>query len=175
MGKPTPETGGGASQNQGLSEFKVLPEQKGVGPRVQKPEEPKQQPADSRWESYDRFFRRGPMKPAVFEGLPSTRPSRQSKDEDNQPKPLNYSHEPVDVHTVQLQEEGRLRPDRRRPKEIFRVFYGKPPEGEVPGDASKYLSDPHFRGFAEPMRPAVIGGHVRPNPERKPNGNHPKP
>jgi hypothetical protein len=87
MGRPTPETGGGAPHNQGLSEFKVLPEQKGAGPRVQKHGEPKQQPADSRWESYDRFFRKGPMRPAVFEGLPSSRPSRQSKDEDYQPEP----------------------------------------------------------------------------------------
>jgi hypothetical protein len=46
MGTPTSETGGGSFQNQGLSEFKALPEQKVVGPRVQKPEEPKQQPAD---------------------------------------------------------------------------------------------------------------------------------
>jgi hypothetical protein len=87
MGRPTPETGGGTPQNHGLSEFKPLAKERGVGWAVKKPEEPKQQPTDSRWESYDRFFRKGPMRPAVFEGLPRTRSSRQSKDEDNQPKP----------------------------------------------------------------------------------------
>jgi hypothetical protein len=85
----------------------------------------------------------------------------------------NQDHE----HFKTLKEEGRLRPDRRRPKEIFRVFYGKPPEGEVPGDASKYLSDPHFSGFAKRgrMRPAVYGGHERPSRERKSEGNQPTP
>jgi DNA-binding XRE family transcriptional regulator len=52
MGRPTPETGGGTPQNQGLSEFKVLPEQKGVGPHVQKPEEPKQQQNNAEIEVY---------------------------------------------------------------------------------------------------------------------------
>jgi hypothetical protein len=84
MGKPTPETGGGTPHNHGLSEFKPLSKERRVGWGVKKAEEPKQQPADSRWESYDRFFRKGPMHPAVFEGLPPTRPSRQSKDKDNQ-------------------------------------------------------------------------------------------
>jgi hypothetical protein len=39
-----PETRGDKPQNHGLSDFKVVPEQRGVGPRVQKPEESKQQP-----------------------------------------------------------------------------------------------------------------------------------
>jgi hypothetical protein len=170
MGRPTPETGGGASQNQGLSEFKSLSKERGVGWGVKKSEQPKQQPSDPNREAFERFLRSTPMRPAVFEGLPSSRPNRQIKDEDNRPKPLNYSHEPVDVHTAQLQKEGRLRPEGRNSKEIFRVFYGKPPEGEVPGDASKYLSDPHFSGFVRRgrMRPAVYGGHVHPNKEPKP-------
>jgi hypothetical protein len=46
MGRPTPETGGGAPQNQGLSEFKVLRDRQGLGPRIPKPDEPKQQPSD---------------------------------------------------------------------------------------------------------------------------------
>jgi hypothetical protein len=173
MGRPTPETGGGKPHHQDHEHFTALKEQGQFDSGDKKLIKPTQQPADPRWESYDRFFRKGPMRPAVFGG--HARPSRDRKAEDNHLKPLNYSDEPVDVHTAQLQKEGRLRPDRRKPKEIFRVFYGKPPEGEVPGDASTYLSDPNFRGFAEPMRPAVFGGHVRPNPERKPKGNHPKP
>jgi hypothetical protein len=39
MGRPRPETGGGTPHNQGLSEFKVLRDRQGVGPRVQKPVE----------------------------------------------------------------------------------------------------------------------------------------
>jgi hypothetical protein len=85
MGRPTPETGGGGPQNQGLSEFKVLPEQKGIGPRVQKPEEPNQQPADPNREAFERFLRSTPMRPAVFGG--HRRPSRERKAEDNHPKP----------------------------------------------------------------------------------------
>jgi hypothetical protein len=46
MATRSPE-GGDKPHNQRLSEFKVLPEQKGVGPRVQKPEEPKQQLSDA--------------------------------------------------------------------------------------------------------------------------------
>jgi hypothetical protein len=173
MGRTTPETGGGTPQNQSLSEFKPLSQERRVGWGVKKPEEPKQQPADSRWESYDRFFKKGPMRPAVLEGIPP----RRRNDKGAQPKPLNYSHEPVAIHTAQLQKEGRLRPNTTEPKEIFRVFYGKPPEGEVPGDASKYLSDPHFSGFARrgPMRPAVFGGHVRPNHQRKDEDSQAKP
>jgi hypothetical protein len=83
MGRPTPETGGGASQNQGLSEFKPLSKEKGVGWGVKKPEEPKQQPSDPNREAFERFFRRGPMRPAVFEGIP---PRRQIV-EGNQPTP----------------------------------------------------------------------------------------
>jgi hypothetical protein len=58
MGRPTPETGGGTPQNQGFSEFKVLPEQKGVGPRVQKPEVPKQQAPDRNLEAIERMLRK---------------------------------------------------------------------------------------------------------------------
>jgi hypothetical protein len=91
----------------------------------------------------------------------------------DQGTPHTQDHE----HFKTLKEEGSLRPSSKNPKEIFRVFYGKPPEGEVPGDASKYLSDPHFRGFARRgrMRPAVYGGHVPPSRQRKDKDNQPKP
>jgi hypothetical protein len=47
--------GGDKPGNQGLSSFKVLREQHGVGPRVQKTDEPKQQPADADRTLYERF------------------------------------------------------------------------------------------------------------------------
>jgi hypothetical protein len=74
-----------SAESGGYSDFKVLPEQKGVGPRAQKPGEPKQQPADSRWESYDRFFRKGPMRPAGFRG--HERLSRRRSEDNTQDKP----------------------------------------------------------------------------------------
>jgi hypothetical protein len=85
----------------------------------------------------------------------------------DQGTPHNQDHE----HFKALKEDGRLRPNSAKPKEIFRVFYGKPPAGEVPGDASTYLSDPHFSGFARRgrLRPAVFGGHERPSQHTKPN------
>src|SRR5918999_539105 len=55
MSRPTPETGGGTPQNHGLSEFKVVPERQGVGPRMPKPEVPKQQPATPDRTLYERF------------------------------------------------------------------------------------------------------------------------
>jgi hypothetical protein len=42
----TPEARGDKPQNHGLSDFKVLPEQRGVGPRAKKSEELKQQPSN---------------------------------------------------------------------------------------------------------------------------------
>ena len=85
MGRPTPETGGGTPQNQGLSEFKPLSKERGVGWGVKKPEEPKQQPVDPNREAFERFLRRGPMRPAVFRG--HERISRRPSDENTQPKP----------------------------------------------------------------------------------------
>jgi hypothetical protein len=85
MGRPTPETGGGTPQNQGLSEFKPLAKEREVGWGVKKQEEPKQQLSDPQWESYDRFFRKGPMRPAVFRG--HERLSRRRSDDNTQPKP----------------------------------------------------------------------------------------
>jgi hypothetical protein len=90
MGRPTPETGGGASQNQGLSEFKPLAKERGVGWGVKKPEEPKQQPADPNREAFERFLRSTPMRPAVFRGHErlSSRPSDQrGKTEPSKPNP----------------------------------------------------------------------------------------
>jgi hypothetical protein len=130
MGRPTPETRGGTPQNQGLSEFKPLAKERGVGWGVKKPEEPKQQPADPRWESYDRFFRKGPMRPAVLEGLPSSRPSRQSKDEVSEKRPLsqkpgeqNGEAEPREPNSTEQQSnssETTPKPRlRRRPRSIY--------------------------------------------------------
>jgi hypothetical protein len=93
MGRPTPETGGSTPNNGGLSEFKVLSEQKGVGPRAQKPIEANQQPADPNREAFERFLRSTPMRPAVIEGLPSSRPSRRHNGEGNQPTPQKPSEE----------------------------------------------------------------------------------
>jgi hypothetical protein len=56
MSTRTPE-GGDKPSNQGLSDFKVLPEQKGVGPRVQKSEEPKQQASTPDLSLSERFQR----------------------------------------------------------------------------------------------------------------------
>jgi hypothetical protein len=97
MGRPTPETGGGTPQNQGLGEFKRLSKERGVSWSVKKPEEPKQQPADSQWESYDRFFRNGPMRPAVLEGVS---PRRQNG-EGNQPTPQKPSEQQGDAEQFQ--------------------------------------------------------------------------
>jgi hypothetical protein len=44
--------GGDKPGNQVLSDFKILREQRGVGPRTQKPEEPKQQLSDADLEVY---------------------------------------------------------------------------------------------------------------------------
>ena len=85
MGRPTPEAGGGTLQNQGLSEFRQLAKEREVGWSVKKQEEAKQQPADSRWESYDRFFRSVPMRSAMFRG--HERLSRRPSDDNTQPKP----------------------------------------------------------------------------------------
>jgi hypothetical protein len=76
---------GDKPHNHGLSEFKPLSTDRGVGWGVKKPEEPKQQPSDSQWESYDRFFRNGPMRPAVFRG--HERLSRRPSDDNTQHKP----------------------------------------------------------------------------------------
>jgi hypothetical protein len=84
MGRPTPETGGGAPQHQGLSEFKPLARERRAGWGVKKPEEPKQQPSDPNREAFERFLRSTPMRPAVFGG--HVRPSRERKAEDNHPK-----------------------------------------------------------------------------------------
>jgi hypothetical protein len=82
MGRPTPETGGGTPQNQGLSEFNPLSQERRVGWGVKKLEEPKEQPADPNREAFERFLRSTPMRPAVLEGV-RPRPRR----EGNQPKP----------------------------------------------------------------------------------------
>jgi hypothetical protein len=50
MGRPTQETGGGTPQNHGLSEFKPLAKERGIGWGVKK-EAPKQQPADADFEA----------------------------------------------------------------------------------------------------------------------------
>lgn len=61
--------GGDRPANQGLSDFKVLPDQKGVGPWVQKPEEPKQQPTDPDRTLSERFQReRGRSRSGVAGG-----------------------------------------------------------------------------------------------------------
>jgi hypothetical protein len=129
MGRPTPETGGGASQNQGLSEFKPLAKERGVGWSVKKSEEPKEQPSDSRWESYDRFFRKGPMQPAVFEGLP---PRRQNV-EGHQPTPQKPSEErggPEAVKPNPAEQQARERLAKPPPKEYGEVLETLDPEVE---------------------------------------------
>jgi hypothetical protein len=60
-----PEVTGDKPQNHGLSDFKKLPEQRGVGPRVQKPEELKQQPADPELKAY-RQLQREPRGSTIF-------------------------------------------------------------------------------------------------------------
>jgi hypothetical protein len=57
MGRPTPESGGGTPQNQGLSEFKPSAKERGVGWGVKKPEEPNQQTLTPDRTLYERFHR----------------------------------------------------------------------------------------------------------------------
>ena len=52
-----PIEGGDKPGNQGLSEFKVLRDRQGLGPRIQKPEEPKQQAFTPGPTLYERFHR----------------------------------------------------------------------------------------------------------------------
>jgi hypothetical protein len=169
----TPE---GRRHNLDLSSLKPLPKGREVGSGVKKPESPSLMEAKTPEEAGEQAITvPGRMRPAVYGGL--VRPSHRRRDNT---QPINYYHKPVEVHAAQLQKDARLRPDSRNPKEIFRVFYGKPPEGEAPGDASKYLSDPHFSGFAKrgPMRPAVLEGlpQSRPNRQHKDeNGSQRKP
>jgi hypothetical protein len=57
MGSRSFEAVGDKPGTHGLSDFKVLREQQGVGPRVQKPEEPNQQPSTPDLTFYKRFHR----------------------------------------------------------------------------------------------------------------------
>jgi hypothetical protein len=131
MGRPTPETGGGASQNQGLSEFKPLAKERGVGWGVKKPEEPKQQPADPNREAFERFFRRGPMRPAVLEGIP---PSWQNV-EGNQPTPQKPSEERGQSQQSKSTPEGQQTPQRRRRA----------------SEQARLAQDPELRGLAKEL------------------------
>ena len=97
MGRPTAETGGGTPQNQGLSEIKVLPEQKGVGPRVQKPEQPKQQPTTPDRTLYERVHgtrRQSGVLENPIEAVPPNFPKNPSEQrglgELSQPNPAEH-------------------------------------------------------------------------------------
>jgi hypothetical protein len=109
--------GGDKPGNSGLSDFKVLREHQGLSHRIQKPEEPKQQPSDSRWESYDRFFRKGPMRPAVLEGVPP----RRHNGEGIQPTPQTPSEQRGEP------EASKLNPAEQQAVERL----GKPPPEEA--------------------------------------------
>jgi hypothetical protein len=112
MGRPTPETGGGTPQNQGLSEFRPSAKEREVGWGVKKQEEAKQQPADSRWESYDRFFRSVPMRSAMFRE--HERLSRRRNVEGYQPIPQN----PAEQRGQQpVEEAGKKQPEPEYPQE----------------------------------------------------------
>jgi hypothetical protein len=61
-----PKEGGNKPNDLGLRDFKVLPEHKGVGPRVQKLQEPKPQPSDPGLAAHRRLLKE-PRGSAVFE------------------------------------------------------------------------------------------------------------
>ena len=127
----SPEVTGNKPQNHGLSEFKILTEKRGVGPRVQKPGEPKQQPSDPNREAFERFFRRGPMKPAVLEGIPPRRHNRES----NQPRPQNLGEQ----------------------RGLSEQSQSSPPEQQTPQrqrsrvELSRLAQDPELRGLAKEL------------------------
>jgi hypothetical protein len=55
VGSRSLEAGGDKPHNHGLSEFKPLSTDRGVGWGVKKPEEPKQQPSDPYHELYEHY------------------------------------------------------------------------------------------------------------------------
>jgi hypothetical protein len=67
MSSRSTEAGGEKPGNHGLSDFKVLTEQRGVGPRVGRPEAPQQQPTDPELEAY-RQLQREPRGSTIFVG-----------------------------------------------------------------------------------------------------------
>jgi hypothetical protein len=54
----------GKPNNSGLSDFKALPEQRGVGPRVQKSEEPRQQLNNADREAFEQLLHQ-PRRPGI--------------------------------------------------------------------------------------------------------------
>jgi hypothetical protein len=125
------EAGGDTPNNRGLSDINVLPEQRGVGPRVQKPEEPKQQISDPKREAFERFLRRTPMRPAVLEGIP---PSWQNV-EGNQPTPQKPSEERGQSQQSKSTPEGQQTPQRRRRA----------------SEQARLAQDPELRGLAKEL------------------------
>jgi hypothetical protein len=103
---------------------------------VKKPEEPKQQPSDPNREAFERFFRRGPMKPAVFEGIP---PRRQNV-EGNQPTPQKPSE--------QRGEPEASKPNPAEQQAAERL--GKPPP-EKAGSDERPEHDPQLRRLAQEL------------------------
>jgi hypothetical protein len=59
-----PKEGGNTPQNHGLSGFEVLRERKGLGPRVQKPEEPTENPT-SPYQKLAEHLRRNPRSATI--------------------------------------------------------------------------------------------------------------
>jgi hypothetical protein len=62
----SPEVTGDKPQHHGLSEFTILPEKRGVGPLVKKPEKPEEQPPDPELEAF-RQVQKEPKGLTVFE------------------------------------------------------------------------------------------------------------
>jgi hypothetical protein len=78
-----PKEGGNTPKNHGLSSFEVLGERKGIGPRVQKPAEPKQQLSDADREAFYRMLRQ-PRRPIVAGGEAHIRNQRLLRKLDNE-------------------------------------------------------------------------------------------
>jgi hypothetical protein len=73
------ETGGDTPNNRGLSDFKVLPEQKGVGPRVQKPGERPLPSKPSEQKGEAKPFQPNPAEQQAAERLGKPPPEKQGE------------------------------------------------------------------------------------------------
>jgi hypothetical protein len=91
-----PKEGGNKPSDLGLSDFKVLSEHKGVGPRVQKTQEPKPQPPDPGLAAYSRLFK-APRGSAIFENpIQVPRPLPQNSGEQRgeaEPSPPSHAEQ----------------------------------------------------------------------------------
>jgi hypothetical protein len=163
MGRP--EVTGDKPQNHGLSDFTVLSEQRGAGPRVKKPEEQKQQLSDADLEVYKRIMGKR-WGATVFEN-----PIRVSRPLPKNPGEQRGVTEPFQPNPSEQQAAERL---------------GKPPpegvKGEVQQEPAAHQEHPldsleDFRQLARsalkpPMSPVELEG-IKPEDYEEWARNHP--